>query len=77
MKDQHCKDYCRLAAGYDSGLYVEVSGKCYCADVANEEAMGEKKIVLPSKPRRREPGASYEKSVKQDIVPYSLPWESE
>lgn len=56
---------------------MEVSGKCWCADVANEEAMGEKKIVLPSKPIRKEPGASYDKAVKQDIVPYSLPWESE
>lgn len=48
LQDSNCKLYCRLN-GYDSGLYVEATNKCWCANAIPDDLLLEKRLSLPKK----------------------------
>jgi hypothetical protein len=48
VRDAECKLYCRLNT-YDSGLYVEVNNRCWCANVIPDDRLLEKRLSMPKK----------------------------
>jgi len=47
LKDVECKTYCKTAAGYLSGVFVD--DQCWCADKIKVETLNEKRLVIPSR----------------------------
>lgn len=71
IQDERCKVFCRSAAGYDSGIWVESTQKCWCADQITDERLHEKRVKLPGIRGKIESHAMIEPT----IVPRRLPWE--
>lgn len=81
LKNVECASFCRYYAGYDTGVYVEATNKCYCQDEVEAEQLQEKRLIMPSKVKQE----SYEynpadtpviEPEPQEVtVPYKLPWE--
>lgn len=72
VQDAKCKVFCRSAAGYDSGLFVESTQSCWCANRITDERLNEKRLNLPSKGLRTGLSAT---AVREPLPPMRLPWE--
>lgn len=81
LKNVECRSFCRYYAGYDSGLYVEESNKCYCQDEVEAEQLQEKRLILPKKVKEENyeynPADTPVSEPEPEVVtiPYKLPWE--
>ena len=74
LLDVQCKTYCKTAAGYDSGLYVESTKICWCADIISQDRLSEKKLSIPKKVLKSRPSSpSIPYAPSEDIT--KLPWE--
>lgn len=81
LKNVECRSYCKFYAGYDTGVYVEKTNKCFCQDEVESERLNEKRLFVPSKIVKTDayeynPADIPKEEEPQEVtIPYKLPWE--